>query len=540
MLLRPRLDALLSKMDEADKPDATALKAFYEAQKDEPLWIADDVLNGKAKAAISEIKQANDWGLDAKAFDVPEASGPLSKEQAADAEIELSLAALKYARHARGGRIMEPATQLSSYLDRTPQLLEPKVVLEKLVAASDGAATLRSFHPQHPQFEKLRQASLAMLKSASAAATVVKLPAKGPALVPGQKHADVVLLRERLKVPVAVGTPEHPQDASFYDEALATAVKAFQSEKGLRPDGVVGAMSRAAFNEIDVPSPAKLRANMEEWRWMPDLGDYYVWVNLPEFMVRVVKGGQIIHEERVIAGLVDKQTPVFSAAMELVTLNPSWNVPESIKVRELYPSLARGGSYFTKQGLTLKRNGKPIDPYSVDWGSTDIRQFDIQQPPGGSNVLGVVKLSFPNKHIVYMHDTPTKDLFNEASRPFSHGCMRVRNPMRLAELVLEADKGWDAATIASMRGDGRVETPITLDKKVPVHITYFTSWIADDGTEKRFKDIYGHEKRIMQALDGRFDEIARGQDHLAPVTYPKVEVATNPFENFMSSFFGGF
>jgi murein L,D-transpeptidase YcbB/YkuD len=545
-VVRKQLDALSSKATDADREDATALKAFYEASKDEPLWIGGDALTAKAAAAIAEIKKADDWGLDAKAFELPlVAEGTtLTREQAADAEMKLSLAVLKYARHARGGRITDPSKQLSSYLDRMPQLLEPKVVLEQMAASSEPDATLRHFHPQHPQFEKLRQRYLELKQSADAAQAIVKLP-KGPKLIPGEKQANVALLRKRLGTALPTATGEAPVDETFYDDTLAAAVKAFQKEKDLKPDGIVSAATRNALNDVEMPSPAKILANMEEWRWMPeDLGTYYVTVNIPEFMIRVVKDGQIIHEERVVTGQPTKQTPVFSAAIELVTIHPRWNVPESIKVRELYPSLAGGGGSFARQGLRITKNGKPVDPYSVDWSTTDIRKFDIYQPSGPSNALGVVKLSFPNKHIVYFHDTPSKGLFNETSRAFSHGCIRVRNPVKLAAIVLNQDKGWDEAHVQSMVDADSDENPIALDHKVPVHITYFTAWIDNDGKEQSAKDVYGHEKRITLALQGRFDEIDVGPDHLAPVSPNEIRLVQQKSQKslggFFNDLFGGF
>jgi murein L,D-transpeptidase YcbB/YkuD len=542
-LVRQQLAALPATASDAEKQDAAALSAFYTVRGDAPLWITDGALNAHAQALIAEIRKADDWGLDASVFVLPTATGALSEAQAAEAERQLSIAALLYARDARGGRITDPSKELSSYLDRKPQLLDPATVLAQLAASDAPDATLRGFHPQHPQFEKLRQKYLAMKKQAAEAAANIVIIPKGPALTPGQKNPNVVLLRKRLNVALPAGIAGAPADETLYDPALAEAVKAFQKEKGLRPDGIVGNISRTALNDIDLPSPEKIRANMELWRWMPtDLGPYYVWVNLPEFMVRVFKDGQLIHEERIVSGLVDKQTPVFSAEMELVTLHPRWNVPDSIKVKELYPSLARGGTYFEKQNLKLSQNGRPIDPYSVDWSSADIRKFDVQQPPGGSNVLGVVKFSFPNKHTVYMHDTPSKSLFDQASRPFSHGCMRVRNPVRLAEIILGNDKGWTAQQVDDIVNGPAVENPIPLDHKVPVHIGYFTEWIDDAGEEHRFKDVYGHEERVMLALEGRFNEIVVGPDHLAPVKYDQERYASggNPLETFMNNLFGGF
>ncbi|HYD15858.1 MAG TPA: peptidoglycan-binding protein, partial [Hyphomicrobium sp.] len=387
-LVRARIDALSNGATELEVKEFAALKAFYEARGDQPLWVADGALNDRAVLAIAEIKKADEWGLDAAAFDLPDVSGTLTEANAAEAELKLSIAALTYAHDARGGRIEDPAKQLSSYLDRMPQLIEPKLVLEELAASTPPDATLRGFHPKHPQFEKLRQHYLALLKSAAAADEVVRMP-KGPVLSPGQRHPHVSLLRQRLKLPVPAATAEAPADETLYDPALAEAVKAFQTEKGLTPDGIVGAGSKAALNDIDVPSPERVRANLEMWRWIPEnLGGTHVWVNLPEFTYQFVKDGKVVNEERVVTGLIDKQTPTFSADMDTVTIHPRWNVPDSIKVKELYPSLARGGTYFEKQGLRMTKNGRPVDPYSVDWGSADIRQFDVHQPPGGANVLG--------------------------------------------------------------------------------------------------------------------------------------------------------
>jgi murein L,D-transpeptidase YcbB/YkuD len=397
-------------------------------------------------------------------------------------------------------------------------------------------------HPQHPQFEKLRQKYLEMRK-ATAETALVQLP-NGPKLMPGTSNPQVAILRKRLKIALPPAT-DKPADANFYNDALKAAVMAFQAESGTRPDGIVGNATRAALNDVEVLSPAKLLANMEEWRWMPeDLGDLYVNVNIPEFTLRIIKNGALIHTERVVTGQPDKQTPVFSELMKMVVFKPRWNVPESIKVLELWPSLARGGTSFHRQGLRLSHNGRDIDPESVDWSSSDIRNYDVYQPPGGGNVLGELKFAFPNKHGVYMHDTSSKGLFEEASRPFSHGCMRVRNPRRMAEILLGEDKGWDAAKIADLLATGPENNEVQIDRKIGVHITYFTAWVDDKGELQTARDVYGHEKRISLALEGRWTQIAKGPNHLAPVRAPEsVSYASGgafkSVGDFISSALGG-
>jgi murein L,D-transpeptidase YcbB/YkuD len=291
---------------------------------------------------------------------------------------------------------------------------------------------------------------------------------------------------------------------------------------------------------------------MEQWRWMPaDLGDLYVWVNIPEFTLRVVKNGEVIHTERIIAGKTDTQTPVFSDEMQTIVLHPFWGVPESIKVKELWPSLARGGGVLQRHGLRLQRNGRDIDPASVDWTRADIRNYHVYQPPGGGNVLGVVKFVFPNKHQVYMHDTPTKNLFGAAQRTFSHGCMRVRNPTRLAEVLLAEDKGWAPARVGELVRSGPQNNEIALSRKVPVHVTYFTAAVDEAGKPQLFADVYGHEQRVALALEERWSQIAKGRDHLAPVkAEPIARLAEDssgfgsfggsPINDLFKAVFGGF
>ena len=545
-----------TKLNETEREDRAALAAFYDGRSLEPLWLTKTGLNEKGAAVVAESKRADDWGLVAKDFDLPDQARPqdgaeLSDADIAAAETKLSFAVLRYARFARGGRIPDPTTQLSSYLDRKPQLKDPKIVLEEIAAASAADAYLRGLHPKHPQFEKLRQQYLAMREEAASRKPVVQVP-KGPNLVPGKSHANVALLRQRLDVALPDKDGQRG-DETFYDALLADAVKAFQVEKGIKPaNGVVNKTTRDALNYVETASPRRLLGNMEEWRWMPeDMGSFPVWVNFPEFTIRVVKNGTVIHSERVITGKTDTQTPIFSDAMQTVVFHPFWGVPESIKVKEIWPSLARGGSMLERKGLRMQYNGRDVDPYSVDWSAADIRKFHVYQPPGSSNVLGVVKFLFPNKHQVYMHDTPTKNLFESSQRTFSHGCMRVRNPLRLAELVLGEDKGWDAGRINGLVKGGPQNNEVTLQTKVPVHVTYFTAVASDDGKVNFRSDFYGHEERITLALEGKWNQIVRGREHLAPVRAEPIAGLSSGFgykpngkgnsmNDFFKSVFGGF
>lgn len=501
--------------------DAAALAAFY-ATRSEPLWIKDGAFSTNAAAMIEEIKKAVDWGLEDNAFDIPELSAGAASDVQGEAEARLSLTALKYARHARGGRV-NPLS-VSNIWDMKPPVKDPKDVLTALASAPNAADYLTSLHPKHPQFEKLRQA---LLKARGPQDEVkidealkVKLPAKGT-LKPGAEHADVALLRKRLKVEALSAENE-----TLFDARLEAAMRAFQEDQGLKADGVLNAKTRAALNAEGEPKKANPKAevdriviNMERWRWLPeDLGALHVQNNIPEFVGRVYKGSDKIFEERIIIGQPSWPTPILSSSMKTVVFKPSWGVPDGIKMKELLPRLKKatgGGGFFDQlfgggssggarvlaaYGLKPSVNGRPVDADSVNWNSVDIRQFSFTQPPGGQNPLGEVKFMFPNRHDVYMHDTTQRSLFAQSFRALSHGCIRVQNPKKLAEVLLAEDKGWSADKVRGMFSGGG---EVALDKEIPVYLTYFTARVDDDGKLRTFKDLYGHDGRLLSALAGR-------------------------------------
>lgn len=449
---------------DAHVDDIAAVKAYYTANPDKALWIEGSALSARAKAAIEEIGRADDWGLKASSFVLP-AVASTDPASLADAEAQLSLAVLKYARHARGGRL-DP-TQLTDAIDRTANLVAPAKVLGDLATASSTDDYLRKLHPQHPQFERLRQLYLSLRagKAEPQPAPVVAAPVEEePSNKKGRK-------KKQAAVPVA-------------------------------PPAVTA--ERVLFN-------------MEQWRWMPDdLGRLHVMVNIPEFQLRMIRDGRPIHVERVVTGSVANQTPIFSKPMQTVVFQPGWGVPPSIKVKELLPGLLAGRDPVGGRGYRMSYRGREVSAGSIDWRSVDIRKVSIVQPPGPSNALGMVKFLFPNKHDVYLHDTPSKSLFNADMRAFSHGCVRVRNPMRFAEVIFAETGGWTPTRVASL-ARGKPENQVPVPGEIGVHITYFTIVVEDDGKIESYRDIYGHEARLHGALEGRLAQVARKTQDLNAV-----------------------
>ncbi len=251
---------------------------------------------------------------------------------------------------------------------------------------------------------------------------------------------------------------------------------------------------------------ARLLINMERWRWMPEKmqGDnnIFVWANVPELRVRIVRNGKQVFAERAIAGQVRKQSPMFSDKMEWIEFNPTWFIPNSIKVADILPSLRRKGRVMKKYHLKINCGKYGTNWRTIDWKKVDIRSCSVIQPTGGKSVLGKLKFKFPNKYSVYMHDTLTPALFNRKHRILSHGCIRVRNPRRMAEVLLANDKGLSATRVGALLASGGLHTE-HLKRSIPVHITYFSTRVQKNGSLKHFPDYYGHDKRLAKALLGK-------------------------------------
>jgi L,D-transpeptidase YcbB len=492
-----------------------AIRVFYAERGNRPVWVDTAGPTRAAARLIAEFARAAEWGLNASDFrlgatSVPMTQGQWSVSETAAAEYEISALVLKYARQARGGRIPEPDRVLSSYLDRRPVLAEPLSVLSSVAASAAPDAALRAFHPQHEQFQRLHDLYV-KLNTEAERGRVAELPLKGPHLVPGITHADVAILRRRL------GTVAGDGNLETYDPDLVAAVKKFQESASLDDDSIIGPATRKALNTGGGNHLKTIAANMEQWRWMPDdLGATHLFVNVPAFSISLMKNGVSTLEERVIAGKSTTQTPIFSKQLTAIVLSPLWYLPDSIKLEKLLAA-QRSGTPIEDEGYLVKRNGHAVDSGSVDWNAANLKEYSIYQPAGESNALGDVKFLFPNKHSVYLHDTPNKSLFNASERLFSHGCIRLRNPLALAQRLLDTDKGSGVWNVKETVRKGEGNTQVMLDAPIPIHVAYFTMWIGNDGVPQYYGDPYGHEERITLALEQKWDAIDKGADHLAAV-----------------------
>ncbi|MCJ2133865.1 L,D-transpeptidase family protein [Methylobacterium sp. J-026] len=464
--------------------DREAIRSFYEARVDKPLWIADGSWSEAAKTVSARLAAAGEDGLDARAYTIPNLPEKPDAKAVADADLRLSAAAVLYARDARGGRVN--LASISRLITPTLDLPAGNDVLAKLAdAGAKAGETLQAYNPATPGYRALKSRLASLRGPAPAAAKPLRLPA-GPALRIGMRDARVPLLRAHfdLENRPAGTLDQGPGEPDTYDATVADAVSRFQRSHGLPASGVLNVQTVLALADpgrANRPTggEAELIVNMERWRWLPgDLGPDYILVNVPEYRLRAYRGGVLRDEARVIVGKPDSRTPLFSGLMEYAVVNPSWYVPPSI-LKTMAPKLAGYGGK-TWGGYEVVRHGGHIA---------------LRQPPGERNALGFIKFMFPNQHAVYLHDTPNRSLFSAAKRDFSHGCVRVDDPFRLADTVLP---NWSAERLKKLIGKG--ERTIRLPEKLPVHLAYFTAYVDDGGSYRTLPDLYGYDAPMRAAL----------------------------------------
>ncbi len=471
-------------------PERRAVETFYAARDFAPLWIGDGKLNARAKSVIARLKNAANDGLDPADYPVPKLGASAEADMLAEDDLKLTNAILTYARHLATGRIAP--NRVLEEIDYGNHAPEPADILRNVVEAGDAGAALESYNPPHDGF-RLLKAKLAELRASStpAGGTI----ADGPVIRPGMRDARIPELRVRLHLR---GKPGN----MVYDRALFNAVRQFQQHAGMMPTGLVDRKTIAALHGLRPGQKIeRVIANMERWRWLPrDLGKTYVMVNIPDYTLKVVHGHDTVWRTKIVAGKPQTPTPLLSASMDTVLVNPSWHVPQSIIRNELLPRYARDPNIFDRMGLEVRkaRNGN----------------ISVVQPPGAANALGRIKFNFPNNFQVYLHDTPQKRLFAADQRAFSHGCMRVEDPTKFGEVVLHLAMNGatpDSRQLQAMFG--KDERTFRLVNKPMVHLTYQTTFM-DDGRLVLRDDIYGYDARIIALMHS-------DEGHVAEATPPQ-------------------
>ena len=508
MIAGKQLDRIVSR-----KADREAVESFYRARDYKPLWINNGAADARAKAAIAYLAQVDTVGLDPADYSTPDFSSAVTAETLAADELRLTASVLTYARQAQIGRIH--FSRVGGDIEFQLVAPEPADVLAKLAEANDVGAALDSYNPPQPEFKALREKLAELRKGALAPkAEEEKKPelvriGDGKILRPGMKDQRVIALRKRLNI-------AGDNDSPLYDDAVRDAVKTFQTEADIGVDGNLGPNTVRALNgekrESHRPSADPIDTivvNMERWRWLPrDLGNPHVIVNVPDYSLTLYNNGKVYWHTKIVAGKPGKATPMVSAEMKFITVNPTWNVPPSIIENEYLQALQQDPEALDRIGLKLTQ-----DPDGT---------IHISQPPGAGNALGRIRFNFPNKFLVYQHDTPDKYLFAREKRAYSHGCMRVQNPLTYGEKLLSLvmpNEHYTEARLESMFGGSEIN--INFPKPIWVHLTYQTAFVDEDGKLQLREDVYGRDARMIAILKGSERRVADIAIERAPNTSSK-------------------
>jgi L,D-transpeptidase YcbB len=481
-----------------------ALQAYYQTYGGELLWLS----SSRGSAFISRLKNAEADGLDPNDYPSKQlatlSAGGASTDKRGLALIELyfSAAFLEYASDLKVGRFLPSKIDPNFFIEG--RAIDQQSALKSLERADSIDHFFDEWQPPSRNYAALR---IVLAKHRAIAAkggwSVVPI---GEPIRPGTSDPRVPAIRARLSLTDGAGTQVTAAAGQVYDNALVEAVKRFQTSQGLDVDGVIGSTTIVAMNVPVQEHINSIILAMERLRWMPeDLGRQYLIVNIAGFELRRINAGEVEERMAVVVGKPYHRTPVFSDRIRFLEFNPYWNVPPDIAIKEELPTLRSNAAGRAAQGFEAVRGDQVIDVRSVDWTSVGAGRFPYQlrQRPGTNNALGRVKFMFPNPHNVYLHDSPAHSLFGRSVRAFSHGCVRLSRPLELAEQVLRVGgvKGWTKERIDDVVASAKT-TVVNLREPLPVHITYLTAWV-EDGVANFRQDIYGHDAKLLAALEGK-------------------------------------
>lgn len=493
---------------QVEKSIGEAIVAYY-ANKADFIWLDNDQLTPRARLVMDLLNDAETYGLSAADYSMHTPTFPTGSSEEADSrrlramlrfELTLSAHALRYARDAHIGRV-DP-NKLSGFHDFARKPLDERLVLQILASTATPDVYLKALHPQNAIYARLKD-ELAILRAAAQDEIAVD-----PHLLlkPGQRHPDF---------PKILSIIDRDADQGFRDEhgalmvaysgsdtylnELVPLIKAAQRKHALNPDGVIGRRTVSVLaGETKAARIEKVVLAMERLRWHPSyLGETRVMLNVPAYTASYIENGKEKLVMRTVVGTATNQTNFFHDEIQYVEFNPYWGVPRSILINEKLPRLRQDPGYLDRTGYeVVDGSGRKVSSASIDWNrySNNV-PFSVRQKPGPSNSLGELKIMFPNRHDIYMHDTPSKSLFSRDTRSFSHGCVRLEDPRAMAAAVLGTTKDDVGKMIAGGR-NGRKNVPV----RIPVYVSYFTAWADEAGNVSYYEDIYGRDAHLAKAI----------------------------------------
>ncbi len=554
---KKNIKSLLSANYESLLINKINLEEYYINNNFKPYWIDENGLKEIGISLLEKVK--NDPVLkpvSTKLFRLDVINNSLNSLNKSDinylqnlTKIDLMLTELfdRYVTYVTKGSIdwsafeqklseLEKEKEIKAAWDKYTFIKNPKLLLKKVVAENNLLTVLEEIDFNYPQVEKLVLA-IDELEKISANGGYTKIP-EFKSLRIGDVSEFTPILRKRLFESNDLNTtcqnsinnqnlvtlnPNATEEENkiienlskncenIFDEDLKNAVISFQNKHGLFADGIVGGQTLRFLNVTAKRKVALIRLNLERMRWLPrDLGQKYLLVNIPEYKLRLYENNDIKLNMAVIVGDTKFPTPVFSDKMAYVVLNPNWNIPDSIAKNELIPKLLKDPNYLANNGIDIyagwngaveKVDSKEVLDSAILQDETNLQTFRFSQNSSKANPLGKMKFMFPNKHSVYIHDTPGKSLFTYARRAFSHGCIRLSKPEELLSTIASEDKNLDITKANEILANAAItDKSIGLDKKIPIHIVYLTSWVDENGVLQFRDDIYNFDKMQKELL----------------------------------------
>ncbi len=485
-----------------------SLARFYAARNYRPVWVGAAGANHRAATLLNALHQAADEGLKPTLYPLARLA-QLWRDKSPQARITLELLLsstfFDYSHHLLSGQL-----ERGELWYIAEEKHDSVALLHALLASSDFSTALKSLPPRHPAYQRLREA-LAHYRKIEAAGGWPAIPA-GSKLRPGAMDPRVPLLRQRLLLEGELQfSPLSEQ--RLYDQALRYALERFQLRHGLTPDGVLGPLTLAELNVPLSRRIAQIKLNMERWRWLPEqFGHRHIIVNISAYQLTAYDHGERQFTMEAIIGTRDTPTPIITGKLHTIVFNPHWSIPKKIALEEVIPHQRRDPNYLTSRQIRVFSgwvNGKELAPESIDWSQLNWDNFSymLRQDPGPKNPLGKLKFLFSNNFRVYLHDTPSQQLFKQTERAFSHGCIRVEAPRRLAAFLLadSPDSPWSETAVRSAVATG-ITREVAVSPPVPTYLLYLTAWVGEDGAVHFRKDIYGEDEPLLDALmEGELD-----------------------------------
>jgi murein L,D-transpeptidase YcbB/YkuD len=488
---------------------------FYKQRDFEPAWTREGVLLPQAEVLIQNLKRADTEGLrpadyhSAKIENLVKNLKKLNRRNKksttlmlSDLDFLLTDAFLSYATHLVRGKV-DPDTLEVAW---NGSCVDEDLVhtLENALASNKVGEALDKFTPHHSFYLNLKK-TLAFYRKLAAKDNWRPLPDLSQ-LRKGDKGKQVRALSERLFILGDI-PKEKIERKKVFDDTLEEALRHFQKRHGLEVTAIVDPPTLAALNLTPAERIREIELNLERWRWLPhDLGQRYIYVNIANFHLDVFENGEKVMSMKIVAGTQTWQSPDFSSQMTYLVINPYWNAPSSVLLKELINYIRQDQNYLTSNKMVLLQGRgfgeKEIDPKTINWSEVNEKNlnFRLRQDPGPLNVLGRILFAFPNKYDVFLHDTPYQEDFSKATRAFSHGCIRAEKPVELATYVLRDMPGWDMQKILAAI-DENCEQIVKLNGPINVHFLYCTVWQDEDGTLQFRADIYERDKRLAAALN---------------------------------------